>query len=96
MPINEHPDFDKFVKLTNWMYDEHADASKLRLRFYSDLTHRVNAGCDISKGDRILWIPNSQILTFRIARTTELGKKMIREDIHKKYGMGYFLVAYIM
>ena len=59
MPINEHPEYEKFVKLTDWMYDGHADMSKLKLRFYSDLTHRINAACDIKKGDRILWIPNS-------------------------------------
>jgi hypothetical protein len=27
---------------------------------------------------------------------TDLGRKMIKADIHKKYGMGYFLVAYII
>jgi hypothetical protein len=51
MPINEHPDYEKFVKLTDWMFEENSDVSKLRLRFYNDHTHRVNAGCDIKKGD---------------------------------------------
>ena len=51
MPINEHPEYEKFVKLTDWMYEENADVTKLRLRFYNDHTHRVNAGCDIKKGD---------------------------------------------
>ena len=86
----------KIYKLVDWMGKAGAKTSKLELQFYTEKARGVHAACDIKQGEAILFVPESRILTFKVASESSIGKQMLEKNILKTYGEKYFFCAFIL
>ena len=75
-----------------------ADISRVEVRFHGTNSRGVHAARDIKKGETILFVPKSLILTFEKARTTPIAKKMLdNADLLERVGdQKPIICAYIL
>ena len=55
-----------------------ADTSKVSLEFYSERHREVHALKDIMKGEEIMFIPETQFLTYKKIKQTPFGDKIMK------------------
>ena len=69
----------------------------MELRYHKKNQRGVFAANDIKKGEAILYVPHSQILTMDVVSDNEIGRKMMEQDIRSKLGGDYaFFCSYLM
>ena len=71
--------------------------TKLKITEFMENYRGVVATKNIKKGDIILQVPYSQMITFENVRTTEVAEKMLELGMEEdKYGSTMFYCVYIL
>ena len=88
----------RFDALFDWMKDGGADFEKLKLRYYAPDYRGVHAAKDIKKGETIVYVPLSEIITLEMAMESPIGAQMAEKKLRQRLisPKHSFLATYIM
>ena len=89
---------DRFDSLFGWMIEGGANFDKLKLRYYEADYRGVHAARDLKKGETILYVPKSEIITLEMAMESPIGAQMAARRFRERLisPKHSFLATYIM
>ena len=70
--------------MLTWMLAGGALFDKLKIRYYSENHRGVHASRDVKKGETILYVPKSRIITLEMAYASPVGKKMYEKGLRQQ------------
>eukprot|EP01083_Nonionella_stella_P066824 176305_1 len=90
-----HAQAEKFRTLINWLIQGGAKFPKLFLKFYSPEYRAIHAMSRIEKDEDICYIPHDYIMTSDVAKSSEIGQKIIssKVDLRSKHS---YLASYLL
>lgn len=96
--FSDDPERKRFDKLLQWLSDGGSKFDKLKIRYYSKDYRGVHAARNIKKGDIVLFVPLSQIITLEMAFESPIGRKMVQKNMKNRLlsPKHSFLSTYLM
>jgi histone-lysine N-methyltransferase SETD3 len=96
--ISDDPERKRFDKLLKWLLDGGSKFEKLKIRYYSRDYRGVHAARNVKKGDILLFVPLSQIITLEMAFESPIGRKMVQKNMKNRLlsPKHSFLSTYLM
>lgn len=88
----------RFETMFTWMREWGANFDKLKVRYYAPDYRGVHAARDIKKGETILYVPKSEIITLEMAMESPIGALMHARNFRQRLisPKHSFLATYIM
>ena len=88
----------RFETMFKWMREWGANFDKLKVRYYAPDYRGVHAARDIKKGETILYVPKSEIITLEMAMESPIGALMHARNFRQRLisPKHSFLATYIM
>lgn len=80
----DHPERQRFNAMFDWMKKGGAQFPKLKLRYYTEDYRGVHAATQIEKGETILYVPLSQLLTLDMAMQSPIGSLMAARNFRQR------------
>ena len=82
----------------DWMVEGGATFSKLKMRYYAPDYRGVHAARDCKKGETILYVPKSEIITLEMAMESPIGSLMAARNFRQRLisPKHSFLATYVM
>ena len=91
-----HPERQKFEDLFEWLVKGGSIFPKIYLEYYSHDYRGVHCAREIDKGEVVLLIPNSHIITLEMAKAEPVGRKMIEHNLDLLSPKHCFLTTFIL
>lgn len=91
----QHPEEDKFNQLISWLIAGKARFPALYMKYYSEDYRGVHALSKIPKDDILLEVPLSHIMTSEVAKSSDIGKKIIDSGVDLNSTHSY-LASYLL
>jgi histone-lysine N-methyltransferase SETD3 len=89
-------DRQKFSELFDWLTEGGAVFPKIYLEYYSHDYRGVHCSRKIDKGECVLLVPLSHIITLEMAKLAPVGRKMIEHDLDLLSPKHCFLTTFIL
>jgi histone-lysine N-methyltransferase SETD3 len=91
----DNPDVDKFDGMVKWMKDHGAKFPKLYMKYYTEDYRGVHCLTKIPPEDVVLYVPLKIIMTSEVAKSSDIGKKIIASgcEVRSKHS---YLAAYLL
>ena len=89
---------ERFESLFDWMLKGGAQFNKLKMRYYAPDYRGVHAARNCKKGETILYVPKSEIITLEMAMESPIGSLMAARNFRQRLisPKHSFLATYVM
>jgi hypothetical protein len=92
----ENPTLKKIERFMNWMRDNGARFSKIRMKYYGADFRGVHAVNVIHQSETFLWVPKKLIITPQLGKETDIGKLVRKSGINISWDYLFYITLFLM
>ena len=90
------PSMENMEKFVLWMKQNGAKLDKVRIYNYGPDYRGVHSAKDIEENEVILTVPKKFIITAKMGRETEIGRKVIESGINLSFDYLFFIATFLL
>ncbi len=96
MPLVGPEEQTLYASYVDWMKGEGAKLEKIGLKYFYPSYRGIVARRRIFKGETVIFVPKSAIITLRTAKQGEVGAQLVAKNVQLTYPNNSFLSTYVL